>query len=322
MTFRSLHRFTIYWIGLTLGTVATAFLPYVSPILASTDVIAQADTVFPDIQNYWGQPFIRALAERDIVTGYLDNTFRPEQAIARDEFAAVIRKAFSQSSERQISSGAVYTDIPEGYWAAPAIQEAYEMGFMQGYPSGEFRPNQNVTKTEVLSSLADNLDLPAPKSQDVGSQIVPVPAATTQQPTNRRRVKRPLMFPLAMTVLMQPLVASPAAKQAQTPAATNGGSSTNEQPTVSENPPQRPDSLTVSDYYQDAAQISQEAIEDVARTTAAGIIVNHPNPQVLNPNEPATRGEVAALIHQALVYQGKIEPLPTDEPVTNYIVGR
>ncbi|MEX0272313.1 hypothetical protein AB3R30_24670 [Leptolyngbyaceae cyanobacterium UHCC 1019] len=60
----------------------------------------------------------------------------------------------------------------------------------------------------------------------------------------------------------------------------------------------------------------------MAETTAAGIVVNHPNRRILNPTQPASRGEVAALIHQVLVYQGKISPLPANAAAANYIVGR
>ncbi len=92
------------------------------------------------------------------------------------------------------------------------------------------------------------------------------------------------------------------------------------QPTPNSNVPQRP-LIVTSKYYRDAAQIPKYAVDAVAKTTAAGIVVNYPNLRVLNPNQAATRGEVAALIHQALVYQGKITPLPTNR-ATNYIVGR
>ncbi|MBD3885329.1 S-layer homology domain-containing protein [Phormidium tenue FACHB-886] len=302
---------------LALGIVTSAFLPRLDPILAPAAAAAPDDISFPDTQNYWGQPFIQALAERNIVKGYLDNTYRPEQAVNRDEFAAIVRQAFSQDPERQISSGSVYKDIPKGYWASPAIQEAYEMGFMTGYPGGEFRPNQPVTKVEVLVSLAQNLELPTAKTEDTGSQVAPTtPVTTSQQPVSRRRVKRPLMFPIAMTALMQPLIAIRA--QAAAPANVPP----TDQPAASTTPSQRPVSLIVSDYYQDAAQIPQYAVDDVARTTEAGIVVNHPDPRTLNPDQPASRGEVAALIHQALVHQGKISSLPADETATNYIVGR
>jgi len=292
---------------LTLGLATGAIAPYFGGVPDSVMAAAPANTSFPDTENYWAQPFIQNLAERNIVTGYPDNTYRPEQPVDRDEFAAILRQAFSQNSERQLASGSVYKDIPEGYWAAPAIKDAYEMGFMKGYPGGEFRPNQSVTRVEVLVSLARNLNLPkttVDNSKPVAASATPIPA----QSVPRRRARRPLMFPLAITTLMQPLMTTPARATV----------AANPQP-ASSNTSQRPASLAVSDYYQDAAQIPQYAVDDVAATTAAGIVVNYPDQRVLNPTRPATRGEVAALIHQALVSQGKAAPI-ANQAAAQYVV--
>ncbi len=293
---------------ITLGLAAGAIAPHLVTISTPAIAASPTNTSFPDTQNYWAQPFIHNLAERDIVTGYPDNTFRPEQPVARDEFAEILRQAFSQPAERKISSGSVYTDVPQGYWAASSIEKAYEMGFMQGYPGGEFRPNQSVSRVEVLVSLARNLNLPA----STAAINKPIPAAATPasvQPVSRRRAKSSLIFPLAMTSLMPPLMATPA-----TTAAANAA------PAIS-NASQRPVSLAVSDYYQDAAQIPQYALDDVATTTAAGIVVNYPDRRMLNPTRPATRGEVAALIYQALVSQGKTAPI-AEQTAAQYVVGR
>lgn len=327
MKFCSLPRSTAYMVVLTLGMTTTTLVSHLT--LSRSEAIAQSNTIFPDTQGYWGQPFIAALAERDIVTGYEDNTYRPRQAVDRDEFASILHNAFSQQSERQLSRGSVYNDVPEGYWAAPAIHEAYEMGFMQGYPGGEFRPNQPISKVEVLVSLSRNLNLPAPTAANHANAIVSNPApstsapaavATSQQPANRR-AKRPLLFPLAMTALMQPLMAQSTQSTPTTTTPTTATAPSEPAPSVVPST-QRPVSLIVSDYYKDAAQIPQYAIDDVARTTAAGIVVNHPDLQILNPNQAATRGEVAAIIHQALVHQGKIAPLSSSETAASYIVNR
>lgn len=305
---------------LSLGMAASLFLPPVKPLLAQP-LSAPSTTPFPDTQTYWGQPFIQALAERDIITGYLDNTYRPEKAVARDEFAAILRQAFSQAAERQISRGSVYQDIPEGYWAAPAIEEAYEMGFMKGYPGGEFRPNQPVTKVEVLVSLAQNLNLPTatgnPSEAEVRSTAI-APVTPSQPSAPPRRARRPLLFAPAMVTLIQPLMAA----SAQAATAPSPSSTEAVQRADNSRSSQRPVSLIVEDYYDDAEQILSYAVDEVARATEAGIVVNHPNPRLLNPNQPITRGETAALIHQALVHQGKMSPLAADEPAQNYIVGR
>lgn len=154
MNFHSQYNSVFGVTLLTLGLATGALSPYFVGVPESARAAVPMNTSFPDTQNYWAQPFIQDLAERNIVTGYPDNTYRPEQPVARDEFAAILQKAFSQNSERQLASGSVYKDIPQGYWAAPAIKDAYEMGFMKGYPGGEFRPNQSVTRVEVLVSLA------------------------------------------------------------------------------------------------------------------------------------------------------------------------
>jgi hypothetical protein len=287
---------TMLAIGLIAGAIVPHFVSAQAPALPNTTT---ANTSFPDTQNHWAQPFIQALAQRNIVTGYPDNTFRPAQTVDRDEFAAIVRKAFEQAPERQIASGSTYKDVPKGYWASQAIEEAYEMGFMNGYPGGVFRPKQPITKVQVLTSLARNLELP--------STAATTPAA--QQPANTR-AKKPMMFPLAIMTLMQPFMTTPAnAVAAVTP------------PTASSTPPVPNGNIATSKYYRDAAQIPNYAVDAVAKTTAAGIVVNYPDLRVLNPNQAATRGEVSALIHQALVSQGKISPLPADR-ATKYIVGR
>jgi hypothetical protein len=312
-------------LGLATGTIAT-IVPPPSPIFATPNQTADQTATFPDIQNHWARPFIEALVERNIVAGYLDGTFRPENPVARDEFAAMIRQAFNQNPERQIPSGSVYDDIPTGYWAAPAIEEAYEMGFMQGYPDGTFRPGQSISKVEAIAILASNLNLASSIPVAEASRAPePSNAATSTQPVRRKIARRPFPFPLAIGYFMAPVVAS----LAKTPSAANPAPSPaspapvspQAETTAPPSSPQASPSLTIYDYYVDANQIPENVRSEVLAATEAGVVVNHPDPLVLNPNQPATRGEVAALIHQALVKQGRIEPLPEDASVSNYIVG-
>lgn len=60
-------------------------------------------STFPDVpSNYWAQPYIQRLAEKNIIAGYPDATFRPQKSVDRDEFAAIVRKAFDVEPIRQI----------------------------------------------------------------------------------------------------------------------------------------------------------------------------------------------------------------------------
>ncbi len=140
----------------TAGIMAIA-LSYgsVAPLVMSAPSFAQ-NTTFNDVSsNYWASPFIAELARRDIIAGFPDSSFRPDQSVTRAQFAAIVRKAFNKSTER---SAINFTDVPANYWASNAIQEAYRTGFLSGYPGNRFQPEQNIPREQVLVSLASGLD--------------------------------------------------------------------------------------------------------------------------------------------------------------------
>ncbi|NJP08444.1 MAG: family 10 glycosylhydrolase [Leptolyngbyaceae cyanobacterium RU_5_1] len=113
---------------------------------------------FPDIQTHWARSFIEGLAQRNIVRGFADGTFRPEQAVSRAEFAVMLQVAFPRSGKRRYVP---FVDVPTSYWAAIAIRWAYETGFLSGYPRQEFRPNEKIPRFQALVSLVNGLELTA-----------------------------------------------------------------------------------------------------------------------------------------------------------------
>ena len=70
----------------------------------------------------------------------------------------MVRKAFSQTYIRSSTS---FVDVSTNFWAVGAIDEAYRMGFLSGYPNNVFEPNQNIPRAQVLVSLANGLDYQA-----------------------------------------------------------------------------------------------------------------------------------------------------------------
>lgn len=148
---------------LTLGMATATVTPLIIPTIVSAQTTAPSTTTstssFSDVSSdYWALPFIQALAERNIITGFPDGTFKPNQSVTRAEFATLIQKAFNQSAVRQLSSGG-FRDVPGNYWAADAIREAYETGFLSGYPGNLFQPNQQIPKVQALVALTSGLGL-------------------------------------------------------------------------------------------------------------------------------------------------------------------
>ncbi len=144
---------------------------------------------FPDLPpNFWASPFIAELARRNLLVGFPDGTYRPNQPVTRAEFATMVQKGFEQPKIRPLLK---FNDLEAGFWANSAINEAVQMDFMDGYPGNAFRPEQSIPKIQALTALANGLNLPAPSApvdtlklyQDANQipdyGLKPVAAATT-----------------------------------------------------------------------------------------------------------------------------------------------
>lgn len=112
---------------------------------------------FPDTQGHWAEAEIDALSNQGIISGYYeDGTFRPDAPVTRAEFAAMVTKAFGDRAAVRDPQ-----DFPDTqwHWASAAIRTAYALGFISGYPEGDFRPEGNITRAEAVVALSSGLQL-------------------------------------------------------------------------------------------------------------------------------------------------------------------
>ncbi|MBW4464866.1 MAG: S-layer homology domain-containing protein [Pegethrix bostrychoides GSE-TBD4-15B] len=151
-------RFTSLQSGTALFAVAAFTVSAAAPLLVQTQVQAQvqAQTQFSDVStSYWAADFIQELNQRNVIRGFPDGSFRPNDPVTRAQFAAMVRQAFPKSPTRQTAN---FADVSANYWATNAIQQAYTTGFLSGYPGNIFRPEQNIPRAQVLVSLANGLE--------------------------------------------------------------------------------------------------------------------------------------------------------------------
>ncbi|HEY9296838.1 MAG TPA: S-layer homology domain-containing protein, partial [Phormidium sp.] len=117
---------------------------------------SEVQASFPDVPaNYWARKFIGELAEKGILQGYPDGLYRPTASLTRAEFAIIITGAFNQDKKREVVA---FKDVSNNFWAYPAIREAYEMGFLDADSRGNFRPEERITRLDVLVALAKGLN--------------------------------------------------------------------------------------------------------------------------------------------------------------------
>ncbi|MBD2500426.1 DUF1565 domain-containing protein [Anabaena azotica] len=146
-------------------------------------------TAFTDVAtNYWARAYIEALASQNIIAGFPDGTFKPNEPVTRAQFATIITKALTPAAKRNAID---FRDVSRNFWAYAAIQNAYRSQFVSGYPDGTFKPQQEIPRVQALVSLANGLGLTA-NNQNVisiysdagqipGYAVGPVAAATTRQ---------------------------------------------------------------------------------------------------------------------------------------------
>lgn len=116
-----------------------------------------AQTAFKDVPaGYWAKGYIEALASQNIIAGFPDGTFKPNEPVTRAQFATIISKALSPAGKRQAIA---FKDVPSNFWASAAIQSAYQGQYVSGYPDGTYKPQQQIPRVQALVSLANGLGL-------------------------------------------------------------------------------------------------------------------------------------------------------------------
>jgi parallel beta-helix repeat protein len=158
-------------------------------VAAAVDVPPGGPVAFKDVPaNFWAKIYIEALASQNIIAGFPDGSFKPNEPVTRAQFATIVTKALTPPSKR---AAIKFKDVATNFWAYAAIQSAYQSQFVSGYPDGTFKPQQEIPRVQVLVALANGLGLTA-NNQNVLSfytdaaqipkyAIAPVAAATARQ---------------------------------------------------------------------------------------------------------------------------------------------
>jgi len=140
--------------GLSIPFAAPTVFPEILPKVGYANAQAQSAT-FSDVSaDYWATDYIEGLAQLNVISGFNDGTFKPNDPVTRAEFAAILHQAFFQS---QTATAQAFVDVPADYWAADDISAARAAGFLAGYPDNSFEPDANIPKAQALVSLANGL---------------------------------------------------------------------------------------------------------------------------------------------------------------------
>jgi hypothetical protein len=109
---------------------------------------ARFSDVCPD---YWAYTFIESMAQRGIVSGYGDGTFRPDSTATRAQLSKMIVVARGWPVVAPVTPS--FSDVPASNPFYGYIETARAHGVISGYSDRTFRPNSTVTRGQLSKMI-------------------------------------------------------------------------------------------------------------------------------------------------------------------------
>ncbi|MCS7459565.1 Ig-like domain-containing protein [Paenibacillus doosanensis] len=81
------------------------------------------ETGFNDTEQSWAKAYISTAKKSNLLDGYLDGSYRPDQPLTRAEFVTIVNRLLSRGPLKGVLQPS-WPDVPKNYWAWENIEEA------------------------------------------------------------------------------------------------------------------------------------------------------------------------------------------------------
>lgn len=103
-----------------------------------------------DYEGHWAQATIQKWLDAGKVSGYPDGSYKPDSNVTRAEFVKMVNGIIDFNKKAVIT----YKDVPASEWFYDYIGVAQEVGYISGYSSDKFGPNDYITREQAASILS------------------------------------------------------------------------------------------------------------------------------------------------------------------------
>ena len=115
--------------------------------------IPSGSTNYGDVNSSdWYTKYIAFVTDNNIMKGYEDGSFQPNDKITRAEFTAVVARY-----NALVNVESSFEDV-SGHWAEKYIGAVTSKGWINGYPDGTFKPEKDISREEVATMVNKMLD--------------------------------------------------------------------------------------------------------------------------------------------------------------------
>jgi hypothetical protein len=112
---------------------------------------------FNDISQHWAQESIQKAAEKGILKGYGDGSFKPNAAIKRSEFLSILYN--SALTDVNTQGDLNLTDMDKKSWYYEYVKWGVNKGISKGYRDNTFGGDKPITREEMAVMLSRFLSL-------------------------------------------------------------------------------------------------------------------------------------------------------------------
>jgi hypothetical protein len=112
---------------------------------------------FSDVpQDHWAYLDIYKTAKANIVQGYPEGDYKPDQTVTRDQMAVYICRAMA-GGDAHVPTGpvtAAFDDVPTDHWAYRYVEYAVAEDVVRGYDDGLYHPGEAVDRGQMVVYVA------------------------------------------------------------------------------------------------------------------------------------------------------------------------
>ena len=148
--------------------------PSVPAIVNTAEVKALRINPFKDVSiEAWASEPIYLNVVLGLITGYPDNSFKPEKGITRAELVTLLVRSLGVPAETldAYASFEAFKDVKPKHWAAKYIVYGNSLKYVTGYPDGSFKPNKVLTRAEGVTIISRYASL----AEEMGMTEAPYP---------------------------------------------------------------------------------------------------------------------------------------------------
>lgn len=106
---------------------------------------------------------IQQLVDRNIISGYSDGTFRPNESLTRGQAAKMVANILQVKPTNFIE--VEFDDVNSRMANYESIMAVAELGIMTGYNDGTFRPGKRITRSQAAKIISEAFRLRSQKGK-------------------------------------------------------------------------------------------------------------------------------------------------------------